>query len=147
MCVTHVVVVVGVGRGVMWLTQGLFRRGYPRRSRCGQRTAVNLPPPSSVLFGEQHIRMLEATQARSPQIAPTTPATSPPPTTPTKPIIEKMELPRVECGCAQETLHAGGMCVKCELARCVRLHSMLHLWPCAQPCECSVLVGTIYCVC
>ena len=51
------------------------------------RTAVNLPPPSSVLFGAQHKRMLEATQARIPQIAPTMPGMPP-----AKPIIEKTEL-------------------------------------------------------
>ena len=54
------------------------------------RTAVNLPPPSAVLFGAQHMRMLEATHARSPQMPPTTPGMLT-----TKPIIEKMELPHV----------------------------------------------------
>ena len=53
------------------------------------RTAVNLQPPSSVLFGAQHMRMLEATHARIPQRAPTTPGMPP-----AKPIIEKTELPQ-----------------------------------------------------
>ena len=52
------------------------------------RTAVNLQPPSWVVFGAQHMRMLAATHARSPQRAPTTPGMPP-----AKPIIEKMELP------------------------------------------------------
>ena len=54
------------------------------------RTAVNLPPPSEMLFGAQHMRMLEATHARIPQRAPTTPGMPP-----AKPIIEKRELPHV----------------------------------------------------
>ena len=51
--------------------------------------------------------------------------------------------------CARDTPCRGYVCIKCEpkLDVCGFLHSMLHLWPCAQPCECSVLVGTIYCVC
>ena len=53
------------------------------------RTAVNLQPPSSVVFGAQHMRMLEATHARIPQRAPTMPGMPP-----AKPIIEKMELPQ-----------------------------------------------------
>ena len=55
----------------------------------GQRTAVNLQPPSLVLLGAQHIRMLEATHARIPQTAPMAPAVPPE----KKPIIEKTELP------------------------------------------------------
>ena len=50
---------------------------------------MNLPPPSSVVFGAQHMRMLEATHARIPQRAPTMPGMPP-----AKPIIEKMELPQ-----------------------------------------------------
>ena len=57
------------------------------------RTAVNLPPPSAVLFGAQHMRMLEATHARIPQRAPTNIAGEAIP--PAKPIIEKRELPHV----------------------------------------------------
>ena len=53
------------------------------------RTAVNLQPPSLVLLGAQHIRMLEATHARIPQTAPMAPAVPPE----KKPIIEKTELP------------------------------------------------------
>ena len=55
------------------------------------RTAVNLPPPSAVLFGAQHMRMLEATHARIPQRAPTMPGM----VGTAKPIIEKRELPHV----------------------------------------------------
>ena len=60
------------------------------------RTAMNLPPPSSMLFGAQHKRMLEATQARIPQIAPTMPGVPP-----AKPIIEKTELPHARVQCSQ----------------------------------------------
>ena len=68
---------------------------------------MNLPPPSSMLFGAQHKRMLEATQARSPQIAPTMPGVPP-----AKPIIEKTELPHARVQCSQrrwvQSLFGGG---------------------------------------
>eukprot|EP00964_Phaeocystis_antarctica_P015184 scaffold8377_cov58-Phaeocystis_antarctica.AAC.4 len=54
--------------------------------RSSTSAAVHLPPPSSVLFGAQHKRMLEATQARIPQIAPTMPGMPP-----ARPVIEKTE--------------------------------------------------------
>ena len=84
----------------MWWRRGAAESGVSRGGRgrrpasisaipgdiIGQRTAVNLQPPSLALFGAQHMRMLEATQARSPQSAPTMPAVPP-----AKPIIEKTE--------------------------------------------------------
>ena len=77
---------------------------------AGKRTAVNLPPPSSVLFGAQHMRMLEATQARIPQIAPTMPGVPP-----AKPIIEKTELPRRRCA-RESRSDMACACAKSELS-------------------------------
>ena len=74
------------------------------------RTAVNLPPPSSVLFGAQHKRMLEATQARIPQSAPTMPGVPP-----AKPIIEKMELPHARAQCSQSVELVCRVCVVCAV--------------------------------
>ena len=76
------------------------------------RTAVNLPPPSSVLFGAQHKRMLEATQARIPQSAPTMPGVPP-----AKPIIEKMELPHARAQCSQSVELVCTVCVVCAVVR------------------------------
>ena len=65
------------------------------------RTAVNLQPPSSVLFGAQHMTMLEATHARIPQRAPTMPGMPP-----AKPIIEKMELSHTRAAqCSHAHVH------------------------------------------
>ena len=69
------------------------------------RTAVNLPLPSAGLFGAQHMRMLEAMHARTPQRAPTMPGRPP-----AKPIIEKMELPHV-CAAHEETAGADACAV------------------------------------
>ena len=69
------------------------------------RTAVNLPLPSAGLFGAQHMRMLEAMHARTPQRAPTMPGRPP-----AKPIIEKMELPHV-CAAHEETAVADACAV------------------------------------
>ena len=96
---------------------------------CTARTAVNLPPPSSVLFGAQHMRMLEAMHARIPQRAPTTPGMPP-----AKPIIEKMELPHtracavyVQCEVMQEQAHSWDERVR----SCVHVHVSM--------CRCSAL--------
>ena len=70
------------------------------------RTTVNLQPPSSVLFGEQQMRMLEATHAMIPQIAPTTPGMPP-----AKPIIEKRELQQ-RVTAARETCACSGAAVQ-----------------------------------
>ena len=67
----------------------------------GARTAVNFPAPSSADFGAQHMRMLEATQARMPMMAPMMPVMPTP-----KPSIEKMELQHT-CSAHEETELAG----------------------------------------
>ena len=89
-------------------------------SGCGgcvlSRTAVNLPPPSSVLFGAQHKRMLEATQARIPQSAPTMPGVPP-----AKPIIEKMELPHARADAvSSESVGRACVCTVCVVCAVVR---------------------------
>jgi len=84
-------VVGGPLLGLAWVRVGVV----------GVRTAVNFPAPSSADFGAQHMRMLEATQARMPMMAPMMPVR---PTR--KPSIEKMELPHT-CSAHEETELAG----------------------------------------
>ena len=71
------------------------------------RTAKNFPPPSWVVAGAQHIRMLEPMHARIPQTAPIAPGQEAP-----KPISEKMELPQV-CAVHEKKKHANAVHVHC----------------------------------
>ena len=97
----------------------LLGLAWVRAGVVGVRTAVNFPLPSSADFGAQHMRMLEATQARMPQMAPTAPVAPTP-----KPSIEKTELPHT-CSAHEETKLAGAGAVhvsgtgKIELPRCM----------------------------
>ena len=75
--------------GLAWVRAGVV----------GVRTVVNFPAPSSADFGAQHMRMLEAMQARTPQAPPIYGGAA-------KPRIEKMELPHT-CSAHEETELAG----------------------------------------